>query len=355
MRESAVVMITQAVDEGDPVLGFTPGWINSLADNVGRLSVFCLRAGKHRLRDNVSLRVLGEGKLRRLWRLRKGLRSALKEMEVRAVFAHMCPRYAVAARRIAGPDVPIVLWYAHSAKSHWLRRACTVSHVILTPTAESCPIRSEKVRAVGHGIDTEKFSPTVKTGNGGMVLLSAGRITALKRYEFLIEAVAEAGRSLPRGELALRIVGSPCLPGDERYFSPLKRAVQERGVQEVVEFRGAVPYNRIEEEYADCDAFINTTFRHSIDKAPLEAMACAKVLLTTNENFRPVLGKHADRLLADEEDPKDLAEKIVAVARMQPSEREGIGRALREIVVKNHDLGGLMKKVAETIAGLREG
>ncbi len=349
------VMITQAVDEEDPVLGFTPGWINALADNLGRLSVFCLRAGKHRVRDNVSLRILGEGRVRKLWRLRKGLKADTEEMNVRAILAHMCPRYAVAARRFVGPDIPIVLWYAHSAKSRWLVRAHKVSRIVLTPTPESCPIESEKVRVVGHGIDTKKFSPVSRKEGEGIVLLSAGRITPVKRYEFLIEAVAETASSFRPGELVLRILGSPCLSSDERYLSRLKEAVRERGIERVVEFRPGVSYSGMEKEYADCDLFVNTAIRHSIDKAPLEAMACGRVLLTSNRNFRPVLGEHAERLMADDEHPGDLARKIANVARMEAAEREKLGLALREIVVRDHDLNRLMKNIAELIAGRHEG
>lgn len=349
------VMITQAVDEEDPVLGFTPGWINSLADNLRALSLFCLRVGKHTLRDNVSLRVLGQGKARRLWRLRKGLKADLREMDIRAIFAHMCPRYAVAARRIVGPSVPIILWYAHSAKSFWLARAHKISRVVLTPTPESCPIQSEKVRVVGHGIDTEKFSPGLGNKTGGIVLFSAGRIAPVKRYDFTIEAIAEAATSFSPGELVLRILGSPCLPEDEAYLSRLKTLVRKKGLERLVEFRAAVPYSRIEKEYADCDLFLNTAIRHSIDKAPLEAMACGRVLLTSNRNFRPLLGRHADLLVANDEHPSDLARKIVNAALMEPSEREKLGLALREIVVRDHDLHRLMKNIAEIIAGLPEG
>jgi glycosyltransferase involved in cell wall biosynthesis len=346
-------MITQAVDEDDPVLGFTPGWVNALAEHLGRLSVLCLRAGRHTRQENVTLRVLGEGKLRRLCRLRRGLKDELKGMERGVVFAHMCPRYAVAARRIVGKHVPILLWYAHSARSFWLRRAYRVSRVVLTPTAESCPIESEKVRVVGHGIDTRKFSPASRTEDGRTVLLSAGRITRVKRYEFLIEAVAQAAKSFDRGELHLRILGSTCLAEDERYFSELKALARAKGFDQMIEFRAAVPYSRIEEEYADCDLFLNTAIRHSIDKAPLEAMACGRVLLTANRNFRQVLGEHARILVANDENPDDLARKIVQVARMTASEREKLGLALREIVVRDHGLDRLMKHVAETITELQ--
>ncbi len=355
MTDTDAIMITQAVDEEDPVLGFTPGWINALAKNLRRLSVYCLRAGKHSLRDNVSLHVLGEGKAVRLQRLRTGLRADVESMKARAIFAHMCPRYAVAASSIVRQAVPIFLWYAHSAKSLWLSLAHKVSRFVLTPTVESCPMRSPKVLVVGHGIDAQKFSPRPAKRRDGVVLLSAGRIAPLKRYDFLIEAVAQAAKSLPPGELRLRILGSPCVPQDEMCLSALTQLVRKTSLEHLVEFRPAVPYTQIEHEYADCDVFVSTAIRHSIDKAPLEAMASGKLVVTSNRNFRSVLGEHADLLVADDEKPGDLAGKIVAVARMEQSERERLGLVLRDIVIRDHDLGRLMEKIAHLISAATEG
>jgi len=45
----------------------------------------------------------------------------------------------------------------------------------------------------------------------------------------------------------------------------------------------------------------------------------------------------------------------VHAARMPRSQRQEIGVALRELVVREHDLNRLMKNVAETIAGLQKG
>ncbi len=345
-----LIMITQAVDEEDAVLGFTTGWINALAENLRKLSVLCLRAGKRDLRENVSLRVLGKGKVRRLWRLRKGLKADLRDMDVRAIFAHMCPRYAVAARKLVGRKVPVLLWYAHSAKSFWLARAHRVCRFVLTPTPESCPIRSEKVVAVGHGIDVQRFSAASREHVGRILLLSAGRIAPVKRCDFLMEAFAEAAKAFPTGRLSLRVLGSPSLRSEGAYLSRLRRIVAEKGLEGAVEFRPAVPYTQMEEEYADCDIFLSTAIRHSIDKAPLEAMACGKVLLTSNRNFRAVLGEYSDMLVADDFHSCDLARKIVMVGRMEPHERNRLGLALREIVVRDHSLTRLMGKVAAIIA-----
>jgi glycosyltransferase involved in cell wall biosynthesis len=346
------VMITQVVDEEDPVLGFTPGWVNALASHVRSLTVYCLKAGKHELRENVVLRTLPRGRVKRIRRLRKGLRADLRQRNIGVVFAHMCPRYAVVARSVVRRRCPIVLWYAHSARSLWLRLAHGISQLVLTPTVESCPIRSAKVKVVGHGIDTDKFVPSNRKESDRLVLLSAGRITPLKRYDLLIEGVARAVELSPEQKFTLRILGSPAVRSDERCLSRLRQIVREKHLEKIVEFHPAVPYTRVPLEYSQCDIFICTAVRHSIDKAPLEAMACGKVLLTSNRNFRSVLDGHADSLVTEDETPADLGRRIAKLARMQPSQRETLGRSLREIVVRDHNLSRLMKRVADAVGGL---
>jgi glycosyltransferase involved in cell wall biosynthesis len=173
-----------------------------------------------------------------------------------------------------------------------------------------------------------------------------------KRFEFLIEALAMARKEWSHGAITLRSLGSPCVERDHQYLSELKRLVRERNLENAVEFRPAVPYTRVEEEYANCDVFVSTTVRHSFDKAPLEAMACGKIVLTTNQSFLPVLREYSDALIADDAHRGELARRMIQVARMQPSEREKLGLALRQTVVRDHSLERLMEKVGEIVNSL---
>ena len=53
-------MITQKVDLGDDVLGFTHTWVNKLAQRVDRLHVLALPVGRHELAENVELYSIGK-------------------------------------------------------------------------------------------------------------------------------------------------------------------------------------------------------------------------------------------------------------------------------------------------------
>jgi len=55
-----LLIITQAVDTTDSNLGFFHGWIEEFARHCSKVTVICLREGKHSLPTNV--RVLSLGK-----------------------------------------------------------------------------------------------------------------------------------------------------------------------------------------------------------------------------------------------------------------------------------------------------
>ena len=42
-----LLVVTQAMDEQDPVLGFFVRWVEELAKRAERIEVICLKEGKH--------------------------------------------------------------------------------------------------------------------------------------------------------------------------------------------------------------------------------------------------------------------------------------------------------------------
>ena len=84
-----------------------------------------------------------------------------------AVVAHMCPIYAVLAAPLVRPlGVPLVLWFTHWKASRLLRAAERVSTAVVSVDERSFPLESEKVRAIGHGIDVSEFSCVVAAPAG---------------------------------------------------------------------------------------------------------------------------------------------------------------------------------------------
>lgn len=271
-----LLILTQAVDTEDPVLGFFVRWIEEFAKHCEKVTVICLRKGDYSLPDNVSIIVLGKGRVLRavrLWRVCISLRR-----EYDAVFVHMNPEYVVAAGllwRILNKR--IALWYTHKSVNLKLRVAVLFAHIIFTASKESFRLPSGKVRVMGHGIDTDFFSPDPSTARGDWYL-SVGRLMPSKRHDLAIRIALEAGREL-------RIAGD----GSERQI--LENLANTLGAK--VTFLGGLSHFALRDEYRRASLLLHTSETGSMDKVVLEALACglpvrtADPALTHLENVSP--------------------------------------------------------------------
>ena len=331
-------------DADAPVQGFATNWINAVAPHCDYIDVITMNAGRIAVADNVRIFSLGKEKghsephravifYRILFRL-------LRERPYDACFAHMQPLFSVmGAPFLKLYGVPITLWYTHKAVTHKLQQAERVVHRVVTASPESFRIDSEKVRVVGHGIDTQFFNPTDRTPPDKFTVLSVSRIAPIKRLETIIEA-ARLLKNEGSQDFRLRIVGN-IYPHDEPYARQLRDLVATYDLSDVVEFAGEVPHHQIAESYQQASVMVNMSNTGSVDKAVLEAMACGIPVITANEAFEPILARWGHQLLTPMDAPEVLAERIQRVAALSPTERQRLGQDLRQLVIHEHSLDRL--------------
>jgi glycosyltransferase involved in cell wall biosynthesis len=121
--------------------------------------------------------------------------------------------------------------------------------------------------------------------------------------------------------------------------------VNDMGLTDTITFAGAVPFERVAEEYHRIDVMVNMSLTGSLDKAVLEAMACGVPVITGNEAFIPLLDAWRDLLLVPSDAPQALADRLRKLIGLPPSERRTLGLALRQIVVEGHSLDRLMDRL----------
>ena len=253
-----LLICTQAVDVNDSDLGFFMRWIEEFAKHCDKVAVICLREGKHELPENVKVIALGtRGKRQRAaslislaWKLRK---------EYDSVFVHMNPEYIVVAGilwRLMNKRV--ALWYTHKSVNLKLRIAVLFSHTVFTASRESFRLKSTKVLVMGHGIDTDFFSPDPSIVRGYW-MLSVGRLMRSKRHDMAIRTAVQENKEL-------RIAGE----GPEQ--KNLEILVSELDAR--VQFLGALTQLQLRDEYRRAGYLMHTSETGSLDKVVLEALAC---------------------------------------------------------------------------------
>lgn len=261
-----LLIMTQAVDAYDPSLGFFTRWIEELAKHCEKVTVICLREGRHSLPPNVCVYALGSGgKLSRAVRLIRYV-IALRE-EYTAVFVHMNPEYIVVAGMLWRlMNKKVALWYTHKSVNLKLRIAVFFSHIVFTASKESFRLRTGKLNVMGHGIDTDFFSSDASIVRGDW-LLSVGRLMKSKRHDLAIRMAIKEGKEL-------RIIGE----GPKRKH--LEALAVELGAR--VHFLGGLTHAQLRDEYRKAAYLIHTSETGSLDKVVLEALACGLPIRTND-------------------------------------------------------------------------
>jgi glycosyltransferase involved in cell wall biosynthesis len=318
-----LVFVTQAADPAHPVLGATLAKIRALAARVDEVVVLADRVDESALPDNCIARSFAApSQAARGARYLAALAPELARRPV-AVVAHMSPIFALLAAPLARPlRVPLLLWFTQQASGPALQAAERVVDRVLTVDERTVPIRSAKVRAIGHGIDVAALPCVPERRSPLRRLLGLGRYAPVKGWDTVLRALPE----LPDATLTLH---GPLLTEADRAYRPrLDALARELGVAARVTFGGEVAYSEVPHLFGLADAVVNATHGNAADKVVYEAAASCLPVFAASPVFDTLLPEglrfHGDH-------PGSLAERIRAY-------EGGAGPDLRALVEAEHSV-----------------
>lgn len=336
-----LLMITQKIDTNDDILGVYHEWAREIAKSFEKLSVICLYRGFISLPKSIRVFSLGKEKKRSRFLYLKNFYAFIWSLRNNydVVFVHMNPIYIALGFipwRIMGKKM--YMWYAHPADNIFVRLGYLLCDKIVTSVPEAFYIKSKKVIAIGQGIDTALFSPSRNKGIGEKKLLYLGRISPSKRVEVLLEAVFLLKNE--GADFSVSIVGDPSdAYGGKAYCHSLQKFVIEHNLSGVARFFSSVPNRETQHIYNQHEIFVNLSPLGYFDKTVLEAMACERLVLASNEAYKSLFPKELQgALLFRQNDPADLAIKIKKAIALSADEKKRIGMMLRQIVERDHSI-----------------
>jgi len=335
-----ILIITQRVDKNDQLLAFFLDWLRKFSKRFDKVTVLCLEKGEF---DLPGVHVISLGKDRGLpgilWRLNFYRQIFNLRSDYDSVFVHMNPIGVVAG------GIPwrlmkkkIILWYTTKGVTFKLRVAEKFADIILTASKKSFRIPSKKVIITGHGIDTELFKPDHTKRKDGFNILSVGRISPVKNYDVLIDAVDIVRKK--DINLKITIAGEPALDSDKEYYTELLDKIKRLNLADNFDFVGKVNHSDLAGIYQSHDLFIHMSKTGSLDKAILEAMASGMTVISSNDSSRAFL---SDEYVFPENNSTILSKAI----RHASVNRNN----LREYVVKHHNLDRLIERISQIIHG----
>ena len=347
-----LLYITYKVDSGNSLVGHVVGWIRGLSENFSRIEVICLTYSGENLPENVHVYPLvEEGGISRFRRTIKFFQIVWKLRDsVQAVFCQFSPEYGLGSAPFAiWRSWPIVLWYTHRHVSWRLRFATLLSKCVVTASPESFRIKSKKTTIIGHGINTDQFKPGLNVVDIPSVILSVGRLSPIKNYELLIDAVVCLRETYGKESLVVRIVGGDEGNAPQGYRSILQARIDESGLGNIVKLVGPIPFGQIVGEYASASAHVNLCVTGGMDKAVLEGMACGVPTLVRNESFASMATVTSGLELLNSDDVNLIAEQLLKLIRISDGDRKLIATGMWEAVDHFHGQEKFLLVLAETI------
>lgn len=341
-----LLIVTQKVDKNDENLGPFYYWFEEFRKHCSSVVVIAASRGSSSPPEGVEVFTFGKdedwGRIRRVWKFWELFSHHYARSD--AVLFHQIPEFVLAASPfILSLKRPIGLWYAHKSVTTRLKIAERMVDYVFTSSAEGFRLPSKKVFYVGQAIRTDFFIPadSVNSARQGLRLITVGRIAPIKNYEAIIGACVLLKERWPR-PWSLSIVGGPMLARDKEYLGSLKKMVEEKGLVPYVSFYGSRPYAELPDILREHDMFLNTSGTGSLDKAILDAMSSGLTVITSNEAYRNIL---PPQYFLEEPNPGLMAERIKTLA-----DENRPNLALREIVVKNHNLSQTIAKIVSAFS-----
>ena len=332
-----ILVLTQAVDRNDPVLGFFHRWLTVFAAHFERITAVCLKRGLYDLPSNVSVYSLGKEEhlsrvgyvwrfYRRIWRERRNYDAVLVHMNFEYVLLGALLWFFL--------HKPIYLWYNHQHSHTFSRLAFILAHTIFHTSPFAAPARMKKAVQMPVGVDTDTFTPddAVRTPRSTLFL---GRLSPVKRLDVLVDAaVALAAESI---DYVLSIYGDMSSPRDMHYVEEVREksnSLEEKGT---ITFHGSVRYEDAPPVYRSHEIFINCTNPGSFDKTIIEAMASGTIPLISNTSVT----LDDERLFFKEGDAVDLAKRWRALLELPEDEKRTVRERVRSYAVEEHSLQAL--------------
>jgi glycosyltransferase involved in cell wall biosynthesis len=168
-------------------------------------------------------------------------------------------------------------------------------------------VDGDRVTSLRNGVDLELFQPVERNGNSQFTLLTVGHLVPVKSQDLIIAALP----LLP----GVRLV----VAGDGPDRNKLEAQARQLGVDDRVEFLGAVPQAQLRGHYGTADALVLASSREGWANVLLESMACGTPVVASRVYGTPeVVAAPAAGVLMRERSPQGVADAVEALRANYP-------------------------------------
>ena len=216
---------------------------------------------------------------------------------------------------------------------------------------------SVPIDVVYEGLDLARFVPAPTRASAGdpLRILGVGRLSEEKGFEHLLRGLALI-RQRGRAFRCVIVGGADKVPSDgcDRALADLCRRL---GLEDAVRFTGALPFDRVLQEYAQADVFVMPSVvacdggRDVTPNALIEAMAMQLAVIATKMTAIPeIVEDRISGILVPPRNPPALAQALLELGGNAALARE-LGVKARRRVEERFDIRKNARRYLELFAG----
>jgi len=333
-----LLIVTQRVDKKDPILGFFHRWVEEFAKKFDHVTVIGQMVGEYDFPKNVTVKSLGKEnrslriiQVIRFWYLQWKLRKQYDR-----VLVHMTPIWIVLGALSWGLlRKKMYLWYEARGGGLAMRIAVKIVHKVFSASAYGMPIKSNKSRVMGHGIDMERFKPGVDRDEN--LIVTVGRITKAKQFNLIVDVLGD----LPKNYF-LELVGVTMTKSDVKLKKELLHKINQHGLRDRVSI-AKLDQDALAQLLSRTQLFVHASHT-GLDKAVLEAMASGCLVASCGKAFADVLPPEC--FAEKDEGLKSVAEDLL---KLSEKEDQAMRTLLRSIAEKYFSLETLINNLTKEL------
>jgi len=204
-------------------------------------------------------------------------------------------------------------------------------------------------------VDTESFRVlddetvgAVRKNFGWPLILSSGRIVAVKRWEWLLEIMSYITKEIPTATLAIT---GEISRDNSKYITGLMRLAKKLKIEKNVKFLGFRFQQELVKLYNAADCYVYSVPREDFGLGPVEAMACGTPSVVWDDGGGPceTVTNGETGFRAEPYNTVDFAEKTLKTINMEKVEAS---RKTRSFVERNFSCRRHFEILKETIQKL---
>lgn len=190
----------------------------------------------------------------------------------------------------------------------------TCDHVIALSNVDSREINAvfdiplQKISVVTPGIDRDIFYPPQENRKRAPVIITAGRMSEIKDFPFLMRSFRLLVESSPVEGLKLLIIGGN---NKERESLGLPSLAKSLGIDNRIVFQDGVSQKNLAEQFRAASVFAGTSMHETFGLLPVEARACGTPFVVRfNSSYVSTAEDSFGGYFSDNNSEADMAQKL---------------------------------------------